>query len=148
MLQSSIGELLVLKSVHIFGVICWFAGIFYLPRLFVYHAMTDDAPGNERFKTMERKLYRGIMTPSAVIAVVFGIWLLVLAWDTYATAVWLWLKVALVVLMIGYHLYCGRVIRRFAADANESSDRFYRVFNELPVLALLAILILVVVKPF
>lgn len=140
--------MLWVKTFHMFGVICWFAGIFYLPRLFVYHAMTEDAPGIERFKVMERKLYRGIMTPSAVIAILFGVWLVVLTWDTYAQAVWLWLKIALVALMVWYHAHCGRIIQRFAADENTHDDRYFRIFNELPVLVLLAVLILVVVKPF
>ena len=140
--------MLWVKALHLFGVICWFAGIFYLPRLFVYHAMTDDQPGSERFKIMERKLYRVIMTPSAVIAVGSGVWLLTLMWEAHRSSLWLWLKLALVGLLIGFHLYCGRVLRRFAADENLSSDRFFRWFNEMPVLVLLAILVLVVVKPF
>jgi putative membrane protein len=140
--------MLWVKALHLFGVICWFAGIFYLPRLFVYHAMTDDQPGSERFKIMERKLYRVIMTPSAVIAVGSGVWLLVLMWEAHGSSLWLWLKLALVGLLIGFHLYCGRVLRRFAADENLSSDRFFRWFNEMPVLVLLAILVLAVVKPF
>jgi putative membrane protein len=140
--------MLWVKALHLFGVICWFAGIFYLPRLFVYHAITDDQPGSERFKVMERKLYRVIMTPSAVIAVGSGVWLLTLTWEAYGSSLWLWLKLALVGWLIGFHLYCGRVLRRFAADGNLSSDRFFRWFNEMPVLVLLAILVLVVVKPF
>lgn len=140
--------MLWIKAFHVFGVVCWFAGIFYLPRLFVYHAMTTDAPGNERFKVMERKLYRGIMTPSAIIAVAFGVWLLTLTWQAYGHAAWLWLKLALVGLMIVYHGYCGHLIKRFANDSNQHSHRFYRVFNELPVLVLLAVVVLVVVKPF
>ncbi|TDJ38457.1 MAG: protoporphyrinogen oxidase HemJ [Gammaproteobacteria bacterium] len=140
--------MLWVKALHLFGVICWFAGLFYLPRLFVYHAMTDDQPGSERFKLMERKLYRVIMTPSAVIAVGSGVWLLTLTWRAYGSSLWLWLKLALVGLLIGFHLYCGRTLRRFAADQNLSSDRFFRWFNEMPVLVLLAILVLVVVKPF
>ena len=140
--------MLWVKALHLFGVICWFAGIFYLPRLFVYHAMTDDQPGSKRFKIMERKLYRVIMTPSAVIAVGSGVWLLTLMWEAHGSSLWLWLKLALVGLLIGFHLYCGRVLRRFAADENLSSDRFFRWFNEMPVLVLLAILVLAVVKPF
>ncbi len=141
--------MLWVKAAHIVFVIFWFAGIFYLPRLFVYHSMATDAIGIERFKVMERKLYRGIMTPAAVIAVLLGLWLLAASWDTFARAGWLHLKVALVILLIGYHLYCGRLIRAFARDQNQKSDRFFRWFNDAPPLLLLGgIVALVVVKPF
>ena len=140
--------MLWLKAFHIIFVICWFAGIFYLPRLFVYHAMARDAAGIERFKIMERKLYRGIMTPCAIIAVGCGIALLMLSWSSYMSAAWMQIKILLVVALIGYHLYCGRIVAAFAADANTRSDRFYRWFNELPLLALIPIVILAVVKPF
>ncbi len=147
--SHALGRIMLwVKVLHIFGVICWFAGIFYLPRLFVYHAMTDDEAGSERFKIMERKLYRAIMTPSAVIAVGSGVWLLILTWAAYGSSMWLWLKLALVGLLIGYHLYCGRTLRRFATGENMRGHTFFRWFNEMPVLLLLAILVLVVVKPF
>jgi putative membrane protein len=140
--------MLWIKAFHIFGVVCWFAGVFYLPRLFVYHAMAEDAVGIERFKVMERKLYRGIMTPSAVFAVVFGLWLLVLGWEVYSQALWLWIKLVLVALLIAYHLWCGRIITNFANDANRRSHTFYRVFNEMPIFVLLGAIILAVVRPF
>jgi len=140
--------MLWIKAFHIFGVVCWFAGVFYLPRLFVYHAMAEDAVGIERFKVMERKLYRGIMTPSAVFAVVFGLWLLVLGWEVYSQALWLWIKLVLVALLIGYHVWCGRIIIQFANDANRRSHKFYRVFNEMPIFVLLGAIILAVVRPF
>ena len=136
--------MLWMKSLHIVFVIAWFAGIFYLPRLFVYHAMTDDVPGRERFKVMERKLL-GLMNMAAVLAISFGLWL----WLGYGIAGhWLYAKLALVVLLIGYHHACGRIVRRFAQDENRYGHVFYRWFNEVPVLLLLGIVILVVVKPF
>jgi len=140
--------MLWVKALHIIFVVCWFAGLFYLPRLFVYHAMTTDAPGIERFKVMERKLYRGIMTPCAVLAVAFGFWLLVDAWSILGRAGWLHAKLALVALLIGYHIYCGRVVAAFAADRNSHSHSFYRWFNEMPLLILFGAVILAVVRPF
>lgn len=141
--------MLWVKAFHIISMVTWFAAIFYLPRLFVYHAMADDPVGIERFKVMERKLYRGIMNPSAVVATVLGLWLLFdYAWASYKEMGWLHAKLTLVVLLIAYHLYCGRLLRDFAADRNTRSHVFYRWFNELPVLLLVAIVILVVVKPF
>jgi protoporphyrinogen IX oxidase len=140
--------MLWLKAFHIIFVIAWFAGIFYLPRLFVYHALATDPISNERFKIMERKLYRGIMTPSAIVTIVCGAWLLVLSWETLAHSAWMHAKLALVLGVLGYHVYCGRIIATFARDANRRSDRFYRWFNEIPVLALMPIVILAVVKPF
>ncbi|MEQ8691660.1 MAG: protoporphyrinogen oxidase HemJ [Pseudomonadales bacterium] len=136
------------KALHIIFVICWFAGIFYLPRLFVYHASAQDAISKERFKVMERKLYRVIMNPSMILTLVFGILLLVERWQAYSTHIWLWLKIALVVGLIGYHHYCLKIIKAFARDENPHSEKFYRIFNELPVLVLFAIVILVVLKPF
>ncbi|HEU4854088.1 MAG TPA: CopD family protein, partial [Nitrosospira sp.] len=121
------------------------AGLFYLPRLFVYHALTTDSAGIERFKIMERKLYYGIMTPSAVLAVVLGLWL----WLGYGiTGAWLHAKLALVVLLIAYHGYCGRLLADFKRDRNRHGHVYYRWFNEVPVLILIAVVILVVVKPW
>jgi putative membrane protein len=136
------------KAVHVIGVIAWFAGIFYLPRLFVYHAATTDTSGRARFEMMEAKLYRIIMLPAMLIAVGFGIWSLALTWQAWGGQVWLWAKVALVVVLVGYHHYCGVVIRRFASGDTPHSERFFRIFNELPALLLILIVILVVVKPF
>lgn len=135
------------KAFHIIAIVCWFAGIFYLPRLFVYHAETKDAKGNERFKVMERKLYRGIMMPSMITTIVLGIWLVHMI-PGYMQQGWMHAKLALVVLLIGYHHMCGAFMKKFAADANTRSHKFYRVFNEVPVFMLLGIIILVVVKPF
>lgn len=137
--------MLWVKAFHIIAVVTWFAALFYLPRLFVYHAMSEDAVGIERFKVMERKLYRGIMTPSAVVAVALGLWL----WLGFGiSGSWLHAKLALVTALLGYHWYCGRLLRDFRDDRNTRSHVFYRWFNELPVLLLVAIVILVVVKPF
>ena len=137
--------MLWVKSFHIVFVVAWFAGLFYLPRLFVYHALTTDSAGIERFKIMERKLYYGIMTPSAVLAVVLGLWL----WLGYGiTGAWLHAKLALVVLLIAYHGYCGRLLADFKRDRNRHDHVYYRWFNEVPVLILIAVVILVVVKPW
>jgi putative membrane protein len=137
--------MLWIKSLHIIFVVAWFAGLFYLPRLFVYHALSADAASSERFKVMERKLYRGIMTPCMVLTLGFGIWM----WIGYGfTGNWLRAKLVLVGLLVGYHFWLGRCVRDFAADANRHSHRFYRWMNEVPFLLLAAIVILVVVKPF
>lgn len=125
--------------------VTWFAGLFYLPRLFVYHAMSNDAPGIERFKVMERKLYYGIMTPGAVLTILFGLWL----WLGYGiSGGWLHAKLALVIVLVGYHLYCGRLLVDFKYDHNRHSHVYYRWFNEIPVVILIVVVILVVVKPF
>ncbi|SCZ85887.1 protoporphyrinogen oxidase HemJ [Nitrosomonas mobilis] len=137
--------MLWIKSLHIMFMVTWFAGLFYLPRLFVYHAMCTDQAGNERFKVMERKLYYGIMTPGAVLTIVFGMWL----WLGYGFAgIWLHAKLALVVLLVIYHVYCGRLLKAFKEDRNQHGHVYYRWFNELPVLVLIAVVILVVVKPW
>jgi len=138
--------MLWVKALHIVFVVTWFAGLFYLPRLFVYHALAEDSVSRERFKVMERKLYRGIMTPSAVLALGLGLWLW-LGWFRGAGS-WLHAKLALVTLLVGYHLWCGRLLREFAAGRNARSHVWYRWFNEAPVLLLIATVILVVVKPF
>ena len=137
-----------LKAIHIIAVICWFAGIFYLPRLFIYHTGASDQVSKDRFKVMESKLYRVIMNPSMIVTLIFGIWMLVESWQAYGTQVWLWLKVFLVVVLIGYHHYCLRILKALAADQQPHSDKFLRIFNEVPVLLLVSIVILVVVKPF
>ena len=139
-----------LKALHIIAVISWFAGLFYLPRLFVYHAMTgpEDIAGRERFKVMERKLYRCIMLPAMLATLLFGGWLLAINWDFYRAQGWMHAKLALVLLLFGYHGMCGRFLHDFANDRNTRSHVFYRVFNEVPVLLLAAIVILVTVRPF
>jgi putative membrane protein len=143
--------MLWLKAFHVTTVIAWFAGLFYLPRLFVYHAqiqhgVIDDPAGNARFKVMERKLF-GIMTVAAVLAVGFGVSMLMVA-PAYLLMHWLHVKLALVFLLVGYHGACFALVQQFAADRNSRSERWFRVFNEMPALLLIAIVILVVVKPF
>ncbi|BAS68122.1 MAG: protoporphyrinogen oxidase HemJ [Gammaproteobacteria bacterium] len=140
--------MLWLKAFHIISIITWFAALFYLPRLFVYHAMSSDKISIERFKTMERKLYRGIMMPSFILASVLGIWMLFDNWAYYSTQYWLHAKLTLVVPLIVYHFYCGHLLSVFKVDKNTRSHVFYRWFNEVPVLILIAVVILVVVKPF
>ena len=136
--------MLSLKALHIIFVTSWFAGLFYLPRLFVNHAMVEDTATRERLALMEMKLYR-FMTPLGIIAVALGLWL----WFGYGFAGgWLHVKTLLVIGLIGYHLYCGRLMRDFAAGRNTRSHVWYRWFNELPVMLLTATVILVVVKPF
>ena len=121
------------------------AGIFYLPRLFVYHAMSEDTVSKERFKIMERKLYNGIMTPSLIASIVFGVWLWI-GWGFGGG--WLHAKLALVVGLIAYHLWCGSTIKKFARDEITHGHVFYRWLNEAPIFLLIGIVILVVVKPF
>jgi putative membrane protein len=137
-----------IEALHIISVICWFAGLFYLPRLYVYHAMAEDTISRERFVVMERKLYRGIMTPSAIAAVAFGRWLVFSAPDYYLRMGWLHAKLGLVALLVVYHGACWWYLRAFREGRNTHRHRFYRIFNELPVVLLIAIVILVVVKPF
>jgi putative membrane protein len=136
--------MLWIKAFHIIFMVTWFAGLFYLPRLFVYHALAEDPPGRDRFKVMERKLYYGIMTPGAVITVVTGLWL----WLGYGiTGGWLHAKLALVAVLIAYHLWCGKLLNDFKHDRNAKSHVWFRWFNEFPVVILAAVVILVVVKP-
>ena len=140
--------MLWIKAFHIIPVVCWFAGIFYLPRLFVYHAATTDQAGRERFKVMERKLYRGIMTPSAAIAIVLGAWLLIDGWDFYRTQGWMHAKLTMVLLLMVYHIQCYRYLISFRNDKNIKTETFFRWFNEIPVLLLVGIIIMVTVRPF
>ncbi len=140
--------MLWVKAFHIMAVITWFAGIFYLPRLFVYHAAADDQISKDRFKIMERKLYKGIMWPSMVVVIVLGLWLISFNANYYLSSGWMHAKLFLVALLVAYHLYCGRLIQIFKNDDNSRSHVYYRWFNEAPVLILVAVVILVVVRPF
>jgi putative membrane protein len=137
--------MLWLKAFHVFGVIAWFAGLFYLPRLFVYHADAADRISLERFVVMERRLFM-MMNLGAFLAIVFGASML-LAVPGYLATGWLRLKLVLVAALIAYHLVCGKLLRDFAAGRNHRSARWYRVFNEVPALLLLGVVILAVVKP-
>ena len=137
-----------LLSFHLIAVICWFAALFYLPRLFVYHAMSDDTTSIERFKLMERKLYNGIATPSMIATVIFGGWLVLLNPDYYLSQLWFQLKALLVAILIGYHFVCAVYMKQLSNDSSTKSHVFFRLFNEVPVLFLIAVVILVIVKPF
>src|SRR4051794_16871487 len=139
--------MLWVKSLHIIFMVTWFAGLFYLPRLFVYHALSSDAVSIQRFLVMERKLFWGIMTPGGILTLVFGVWLW-LAWFGGQAPGWLVAKIALVAVLVAYHLWCLRLLRDFAAGRNTKSDRWFRWFNEAPTLILFATVILVVLKPF
>jgi putative membrane protein len=137
--------MLWLKALHIIFMVTWFAGLFYLPRLFVYHAQSSDRASLERFKVMERKLFFGIMTPGALLTLVFGTWL----WLGYGfSGAWLAAKLALVAVLIAYHLYCAKLLLDFKHERNRHGHVFYRWLNEFPVLILIAAVLLVVLKPF
>ena len=140
--------MLWLKAFHIIAMVCWFAALFYLPRLFVYHAMSDDRISLERFKVMERKLSRGIANPSAVATVILGSWMFALNPQYYLASGWFHAKMTLVALLLAYHIVCLRIVRQFANDTNHRNHVFYRWFNEAPVLVLVGAVILAVVKPF
>ena len=136
-----------IKALHLISVVTWFAALFYLPRLFVYHAMAEDEISRERFKVMERKLYRGIMTPSMIAVLVFGGWML-MERPALMKMGWMHAKLALVFLLIGYHHVCLAYLKKFERNENSKSHVFYRWFNEAPVLILIAVICLAVVKPF
>ena len=140
--------MLWLKSFHIIFMVTWFAGLFYLPRLFVYHAMTNDTAGKERFKVMEKKLV--IMTHLGMtLTWVFGIAMLVTyAWAAYANSGWLHAKLALLLLLTGYTVWCTKIAKTFRNDANTRTHTWYRWFNEVPVVLLVAIVLLAGLKPF
>jgi putative membrane protein len=136
--------MLWIKWLHIVFMVTWFAGLFYLPRLFVYHALAEDPVSRERFKIMERKLFFGIMTPGGVLTVLFGLWL----WLGYGIGgTWMIWKLALVMVLVAYHVYCGKLMADFKHDRNRHSHVFYRWINEFPVLVLLGAVWLVVFKP-
>lgn len=136
--------MLWLKAFHIIFMVTWFAGLFYLPRLYVYHAMSDDEVSQARFKVMERKLYYGIMAPGAVLTIVFGLGML---YYYHPNAPWLHWKLFFVLLLCAYHLLCGKYRKDFLHNRNRHTHVFYRYFNEIPVFFLLAIVLLVVLKP-
>ncbi len=134
-----------LRAFHIIFMVTWFAGLFYLPRLFVYHSMTQDHTSIVRFKTMEKKLYYGIMLPGMLLTLLFG---LALIHFYHPYVLWFYLKMALVIGLLIYHFYCGKLLRDFTHDRNKHSHVFYRFFNEIPVVLLVLIVVLVCVKPF
>ena len=135
------------KAWHVISLVCWFAAIFYLPRLFVYHAMSADKISQERFALMERKLYRGIMTPAMIATWIFGLCMLLPNWDSYKTQVWLHIKLACVIALTVYHVACGRFRLKLIDNPNYKTHVFWRWFNEVPVFILDAVVILVIVKP-
>ncbi len=139
--------MLWLKAFHVIFMVTWFAGLFYLPRLFVYHAMSDDAISNERFKVMERKLLI-MMHIGGTLTALFGLILLAgYAWEAYKDEIWLHMKLALVLALIAYHIWCMKLVNDFKHDRNTRGNVFYRWFNEAPVLALIGIVLLVYIRP-
>ncbi len=140
--------ILWIKAFHIIAVVSWFAALFYLPRLFVYHAMVEkaDIVSNERFKVMERKLFRGICTPAMIATIVFGAWVSSLNWAYYSSASWYWLKIGLVVILVIYNQTCWHHVKKFRDDKNTQTHKYFRYFNEVPTLLLIAVVLLVVLK--
>ena len=140
--------MLLLKSLHLIFMVTWFAGLFYLPRLFVYHTMSNDEISIDRFRIMERKLYFGIMTPGAVLTLVFGVWLAAAnGWNNYVIQTWFQIKLVLLLILVCYHVYCGKLLQDFKHDRNRHSHEWYRWYNEVPVIFLIAIILLAVYKP-
>ena len=135
--------MLLYKTLHIIFMVIWFAGLFYLPRLYVYHAQAEDQISRDRFKIMERKLFWGIMTPGAVLTVLFGVLLI----EYHGMSYWLKMKILLVFVLALYHVWCGVLLERFKTDNNSHSHVWYRIFNEVPVIFLVLIVALVVYKP-
>lgn len=138
----------ILKSLHIISVICWFAGLFYLPRLFVYHTQAAaKGEASETFKTMERKLFWYIMFPALKATWIFGLWML---WEmpTWLEDGWMHAKITCVVLLTAYHMVLKKHMKQFQNDENVKSEKYYRILNEAPTLLLVVIVFLVVLKPF
>ena len=140
-------SLLLFKALHLIAMVCWFAGLFYLPRLFVYHAMSEDLASQQRFHVMERKLYRGIMTPAMLATLIFGLTMLVKQ-PAYLHALWMQIKLALVLLLVIYHLVCGRFLWQLEKNPSIKTHVYFRWFNEVPVIFLIAIILLAVLRPF
>lgn len=138
--------MLWIKAFHLIFMVTWFSGLFYLPRLFVYHAMSTDEISIQRFKIMERKLFFGIMTPGAVFTIIFGIWLLSYNWIHFLQLTWMQAKLALVFLLLLYHIYLGKLLFDFKHNQNKHSHIFYRWLNEVPVIFLIAIILLAILK--
>ena len=137
------------KALHIIFMVTWFAGLFYLPRLFVYHAMSDDKISIDRFKVMERKLFYGIMTPGALLTIVFGLCTLFSnGLSAYSEQLWLHIKYILILFLIAYHAYCFLLLQDFKHNRNKHSHIWYRWYNEIPVVIMISIIILAVVRPF
>ena len=138
-----------LKVIHLVFVVSWFAGLFYLPRIFVYHAESSHQETRETFKTMERRLYFGIMVPAMLLTLITGLWMiLAYAWSAYQGSYWLHTKIALAVGLVGDHHWLGFLMKRFQKDQNRYSSRFYRLINEIPLIFLVSMIALVLIKPF
>lgn len=136
----------VVLACHIIAMVAWFSGLFYLPRLFVYHADTTDSISLKRFCVMERRLFYGIMTPAAILTIIFGAWLIGYHVAWYFAQTWMAIKLVLVVTLVIYHVICGRLVMQFRKNANTHSALFYRFFNEIPTVLLITIVFLVVLK--
>ena len=139
--------MLWIKAFHLIFMVTWFSGLFYLPRLFVYHAMSTDEISDARFKIMERKLFFGIMTPGALFTFIFGIWLLSYDFKGYLQMAWMHAKLGLLFLLVIYHLYLGKLLFAFKRNQNQHGHVFYRWLNEVPVVFLVGIILLAVLKP-
>ncbi len=140
--------MLWIKAFHIIAMVAWFAGLFYLPRLFVYHAESVDALSHDRFCIMESRLYRAIMMPAAISTTLLGGWLMSYNWSYYISAGWMHAKLMMVGFLWIYHFACGHYVKVFSKRQNIKGSVFYRVFNEVPTILLISVIILVVVKPF
>ena len=140
--------MLLIKAFHIIAMVAWFAGLFYLPRLFVYHAQALDRISIDRFKIMEWRLYYAITWPAAIFTTVLGVAMLQANPDYYLKAGWMHAKLGLIILLWGYHLACGHYVMRFSREKNTRTSRFYRIFNEAPTILLISIILMVVLKPF
>lgn len=141
--------MLWVKAFHIIAMVAWFAGIFYLPRLFVYHSNLERQDKTyDLFCTMERRLFWGIMTPSALLTIVLGLGLIHMMRYSHHFPLWLSLKLVLVLLLVIFHIYCGMILKGFKQGQNKHSALFYRWINELPVFLLFGIVLLVVIKPW
>ena len=137
------------KALHLIFMVTWFSGLFYLPRLFVYHAMSDDKISIDRFKVMEKKLFYGIATPGGLLTIIFGVCLLVSnGMTSYSGQLWLSLKMILIAVLVLYHIYCFSLLQDFKYNRNKHTHIWYRWFNEVPVLILVGIVLLAVIKPF
>lgn len=137
------------KALHVISVIAWMAASLYLPRLFVYHADAEKGSvQSETFKVMERRLYRGIMTPAMIASWVFGAWLVIEAGFAQFGGIWMWVKLVFVLLLSGFHGMMARYLRGFASDANEKPAKFFRMINEIPTVLMIVIVIMVIVRPF
>lgn len=139
--------MLWVKAFHIIFMVTWFAGLFYLPRLYVYHANAEDSISQERFKIMEQKLFWGITTPGGIITIVLGVWLINMTGSQILSTTWFQIKLVIVLFLVIYHIWCGKLLLDFKNNNNQHSHTWYRAFNEVPVFALIAIILLVELQP-